>query len=266
MEGLARRYLKVAPLAFLPLAALYHLVDFRAGLAAAVVHLSLAFFGIRSRANAAPFSAARLPAVLLTAGGALVWAAGPAGPPDPRDVGVTTFNNTGLTIGFLLIVLGFIATETDAPSTQDDGVARIGHTLLLLGFLAWLVESGMGQAMYRSPYALTPVAEAPDWYATFSGLRTLVTKVVEGPIYLGEALLVYALARSGLIERRRAIAMAGSTLAQVPLSTLLFIPFGIPALMALVPYYVGLSLLSGRALRLGEGKADLVREGSFSSS
>ncbi len=251
IERLARRYLPFAPLAIIPLLGLYHLVDVRAGFVGGLVNLVVTLFGVRAATRSTSgddVGERRVAAALLVAGGAVVWMVGPSGPPDPANLAVLTYNQTGLTLGFLLIVLGATATAAALVERSERTIAAVAATAMVLGLIAWSLESGLGTAMlWRTPDALQPETQWPEWYGALYGFRLSLAKTSEPLMYAGEAGLAYALLRSGLLRRRGAFAMVAFALAEVPLTAALpTIPFGIPAFMALIPYYVGVSLLGSR--------------------
>jgi len=251
IERLARRYLPFAPFAIIPLLGLYHLVDVRAGVVGGLANLVVTLFGARAAARSTgrdAVGATPVAAALLVAGGGVIWMVGPSGPPDPANLAVLTYNQAGLTLGFLLIVLGATATAAALVERSERAIAAVAASTMVLGLVAWSLGEGLGTAtLWRTNYALQPETQWPEWYAALYGFRILLARTSESLMYAGEAGLAYALLRSGLLRRRSAFAMVAFALAEVPLTaTLPTIPFGIPAWMALIPYYAGVSLLGTR--------------------
>src|SRR5215469_16307281 len=112
MRRVGSMYLWFSPLAFVVLAALYHFVNFWAGLAGGVIHLALIAVGMHADGafkDRGLESGFMLGPALLVIGGAVAWATGPSGPPDAANVAVAEYNQAGLTLGFLVTLLGVAA-------------------------------------------------------------------------------------------------------------------------------------------------------------
>jgi hypothetical protein len=265
LQRFASRYLWFSPFAILPLAALYHGVTFWAGVAGGVVHLALIVVGMRAngafkhREDAPAFL---LGVILLITGGAEVWATGASGPPDPAHLNVAFFNQAGLTLGFFITLLGFAAMVPVLVSPRGRSLASVGFSCFFVMFVIWALESALGSAlriaMARSPLAgLTP-EQWPEPFLILRNLgRALFPAVAVGG-YLGGAILSEVSIDSGWVGRRAGRLMSiycvigivafplgqfvlprVSSVSEVPWFAWMLFPFLPPAMMCLVPYYVG---------------------------
>lgn len=261
-------YLWFSPLAFIVLAALYHAVSFWAGLAGGLLHLVLVVIGIHGRGpfkdkeNEAGFL---LGATLLVIGGALVWATGPSGPPSPANLPLTAYNNGGLTLGFFITLLGFAAVVPALASVRERAMASVGLLCFALMFVMWLLQSALGWVLFHSPLITMPREQRPEWLQILRQFGTSIAWRVGPTGYLAGAVEAEVAIRAGWVRRRvgRLMSIYGllGTIA-APISVLLVTPSEItsagelpkfawllfpylpPALMCLVPYYVGVLALA----------------------
>jgi hypothetical protein len=258
----ASRYLWFSPIAFfIVLAPLYHGVGFWAGVTGGVLHLALVAWGMHAnhaftgRDDAA---ALLLGPMLLIAGGAEVWATGASGPPTAAHPNVALFNQAGLTLGFFVTLLGFASMASTSVSNRGRAMTAMGLSCCSLMFVIWVLVSALGNVMAESPLALAP-AQQPEWFQILSQfLKWLIPAGAVGG-YLGGAMLSEVSILSGWVGRRTGRLMsiycligmfstpvglfllrpAGSSVSEVPRMVYVFAPFMAPAMMCLVPYYVG---------------------------
>lgn len=260
----ASRYLWFSPLAFIVLALLYHGVGFCAGVSGGVLHLALVAWGMHANhAFTAKDDAAGLALgpLLLVAGGAEVWATGPSGPPNPAHFTVTVFNQTGLTVGFFVTLLGFAAIAATSVSNRGRAVTAVGLVGLSLMFVIWVINAAFGIAAYQSPlYALTP-EQRPEGFQILRHFLDALLPVAAVGGYLGGALLARASIRADCVGRRAGQLMfiycligmfalplsqfllrpASGSISEVPRMAWVLAPWLPPAMFCLVPYYVGVA-------------------------
>lgn len=262
LERFASRYLWFSPLAFIVLAALYHGVSFWAGVAGGVVHLVLVMVGMhanhafRHQEDSPGFL---LGVMLLVLGGAGVWATGPSGPPDPAHLNVALFNQAGLTLGFFVTLLGFAAIVPGFTSNSERAMASVGFSCFAVMFLTWMLVSALGIAMLRSPLVALAPAQWPEEFQILRNFRNLLFPAVTVGGYLGGAILAEVSIRSRWVGRRAGRLMsiycaigifafplgqfllrpALNSTGEVPRIAWLLLPYLPPAMMCLVPYYVG---------------------------
>lgn len=262
-------YLWFSPLAFIGLAVLYHAVSFWAGVAGGVVHLALIVIGIQRVAhlkdteNGAGFM---LGAVLLVIGGAVVWATGPSGPPNPAHPAISVYNNAGLTLGFFITLLGFAAIVPALASTRAKAVGSLGLVCFALMFVMWLLYGALAWSLFNSPLSTLPSEQRPEWFQILREFASSIAWRLGAPGYLAGAMLAVMTICAGWVRRRvgrimsiycllGAIAapllsflVARSAIisrSQLPtLVLLLSLPYLPPAMMCLVPYYVGVLALA----------------------
>lgn len=259
----ASRYLWFSPFAVIVLALFYHGVGFWAGVTGGVLHLALVAWGMHANhAFTAKDDAAGLllGPMLLIAGGAEVWATGASGPPTAAHPNVAYFNQAGLTLGFFVTLLGFAAMAATSVSNRGRVRTAVGLSCYSLMFVIWVIFAALGNAMSQSPLALAP-AQQPEWFHILRNfLRWLLPPAaVSG--YLGGAMLSEASILSGWVSRRPGRLMsiycmigmfsaplgqlllrpAGSSVSEVPRMVWVLAPFMAPAMMCLVPYYVGVA-------------------------
>lgn len=261
LKRFASHYLWFSPFAFIVLAPLYHGIGFWAGVAGGVLHLALVVAGMHANhafTGGDDAAGLLLGPMLLIAGGAEVWATGPSGPPNLAHPNVALFNQTGLTLGFFLTLLGFAATVPASVSNRGRAIAAVGLSCFSLMFVIWVLHSALGIAMSRSPLvALTP-AQQPEAFQILRKFRYMLFPAVAVGGYLGGAMLSEVSIRSGWVARRTGLLMFVYCLIgmfALPLSQFLLRPAGLvsdvprmawvlapylpPAMICLVPYYVG---------------------------
>lgn len=273
----ASRYLWFSPLAIIVLAALYHGVSFWAGVTGGVLHLALVAWGMHANhvfSGRDDSAALLLGPMLLIAGGAEVWATGASGPPTAAHPNVALFNQAGLTLGFFVTLLGFAAMAATSVSNRGRAIAAVGSSCFSLMFVIWMLESALGIAMARSPLvALTP-AQQPEAFQILRHFRRVLIPVVAVGGYLGGAMLSEVSIRSGWVGRRTGRLMsiycmigmfalplgqflfrpAGGSVSEVPRMAWVLAPFLPPAMMCLVPYYVGVvGLHQAARMAIGPG-------------
>jgi len=258
----ASRYLWFSPFAFIVLALLYHGVGFWAGVTGGVLHLALVAWGMHANhafTGGDDAAALLLGPMLLIAGGAEVWATGASGPPNPAHFNVTVFNQTGLTLGFFVTLLGFAAMASTSVSNRGRAMTAMGLSGFSLMFVIWVINSAFGIAAYQSPlFALTP-AQRPEGFQILRHFLDMLLPVAAVGGYLGGALLSEASILAGWVSRRPGRLMSiycligtfalplsqfllrptGGSISEVPRMAWVLAPWLPPAMFCLVPYYVG---------------------------
>ena len=262
-------YLWFSPLVFIILAALYHAVSFWAGLAGGIMHLALVAIGIHARG---PFrdkdngTGSLLGATLLVVGGAVVWATGPSGPPNPAHPAISVYNNAGLTLGFFITLLGFAAIVPALASTREKAVGSLGLVCFALMFVMWLLYGALAWSLFNSPLSTLPSEQRPEWFQILREFANSIVWRLGAPGYLAGAMLAEMTICAGWVRRRVGRIMSiycllgtivapllsvlvarSATISRSQLSTLallLSLPYLPPAMMCLVPYYVGVLALA----------------------
>jgi hypothetical protein len=257
----ASRYLWFSPFAFIVLLLLYHGVGFWAGVTGGVLHLALVAWGMHANhafTGGDDAAALLLGPMLLIAGGAEVWATGASGPPTAAHPNVAYFNQAGLTLGFFVTLLGFAAMASTSVSNRGRAMTAVGWSCYSLMFVTWVIASALGNAMGQSPLALAP-AQWPEWFQILRLFSKWLIPATAVGGYLGGAMLSEVSIRSGWVGRRTGRLMsvyciigmfslplgqlllrpAGSSVSEVPRVVWVLAPFMAPAMMCLVPYYVG---------------------------
>jgi len=252
-------YLWVGPIALLPLAVLYHAVSFSAGLAGGMVHLALVAAGIHQNAlkHSDDARALLLGTTLLIIGGSEVWATGASGPPNPANLSVAVFNQAGLTLGFFITLLGLAATVAALSSRVARAVGAVAVSSFALMLVVWVLHASLGIAVYRSPIVNLPPAQMPEWFGILRDFMAISGFAVAIGGYLSGAAIAEAATRSGWVRRRAGLLMSvycligilafplsqslrtGNSIGDIPWLAWLMIPWLPPAMMCVVPYYVG---------------------------
>ena len=277
-------YLWVGPIALIPLAVLYHAVGFSAGLAGGIAHLVLVAAGIRSKLaqeyrDDAP--GLLLGTTLLIIGGAEVWATGASGPPNPANLPVAAFNQAGLTLGFFIVLLGLTATVAALPPNLARAVGAVAVSSFALMLVIWVLQSSLGIAVYRSPLVNLPPAQRPEGLGILRDFMVISGIAVPIGGYLSGVAIAEAATRSGWVQRRAGLLMSvyslvgilafplgqslrtGNSISDIPWLAWLMIPWLPPAMMCVVPYYVG---VLGLARQTERQAASLASEPAFSRS
>jgi hypothetical protein len=273
----ASRYLWFSPLAFIVLLPLYHGVGFWAGAAGGVIHLALVAWGMHAnhaftaKDDTAGFL---LGAMLLIAGGAEVWATGASGPPSAAHPNVALFNQAGLTLGFFISLLGFAAMAPTLVSNRGRAMAAVGLSCFFLMCVIWVIGTALGIPMRQAPLVAQTPAQQPEVFQILRSFRDLLLPAIAVGGYLGGAMLSEVSIHSGWVGRRAGRLMSiycvigmfalplsqflffpvGSSVSEVPRMVWILAPFLPPAMMCLVPYYVGvlgLRQAAGTAARPG---------------
>ncbi len=262
IRRLGSAYLWFSPLAaVVVLFGLYHGVNLWAGIAGGILHLSLVLLGMHANGafQRGEKSGVMLGPALLVIGGAVVWATGPSGPPTATNLTLTAYNNSGLTIGFLITLLGFAAIVPVLPSTRDRALGSVGLVCYALMFIIWLLESTLGWVLYSSAVTAVTGSPRPEWFQALGNLgRSLAWKGPPGGYLAGAAFAEVAI-HAGWVRRRAgrlmsiycAVGVLASPLPwiflpstatsrlEVPKAVMLAFPYLPPAMMCLVPYYIG---------------------------
>lgn len=259
----ASRYLWFSPFAFIVLIPLYHGVGLWAGVTGGVLHLALVAWGMHANhafTGRDDATALLLGPMLLIAGGAEVWATGASGPPTAGHPNVALFNQAGLTLGFFITLLGFAAMAATSVSNRGRAMTAVGLSCYSLMFMVWVIAAVLGTAMPDSLRALAP-AQRPEWFQVLGHFsKGLIPADAVGG-YLGGAMLSEVSILSGWVSRRPGRLMsiycmigmfalplgqfllktAGGSVSEVPQMAWVFMPWLPPAMMCLVPYYVGVA-------------------------
>jgi len=260
LKDISSQYLWFSPLAVIPLAALYHAVGFWAGVAGGMVHLALVVVGIHSQVTVKyreDTSGLLLGTTLLVIGGAEIWATGPSGPPDPANLSVAAFNQAALALGFFITLLGLAATVPALFSNRERALGAVAVSCFTLMLIVWVINASLGIAADRSPLTNLPAAQRPEAFGILRhfSIALMFPSAIGG--YLGGAAIAEAATRSGWVRRRVGLLMSiycligvlafpfsqslrtGSSIRDIPWLAWLMIPWLPPAMMCLVPYYVG---------------------------
>jgi hypothetical protein len=256
MQRVGSIYLWFSPLAFVVLAGLYHYVNFWAGVAGGVVHLALVALGLyqdgafKERRGE---SGSLLGPVLLVFGGALMWATGPSGPPDPAHLAVAQYTQLGVTLGFLVTLLGFAATVPALDSTRERALGSVGFACFALMFVGWWVDAAVRQMTLFSTFASMPHERWPELLQLFVNFSRLLLGIGLPLGYLAGAVFAGMAIRGGWVRRGAGLAMfiycwlgvpLSAVRSLIPVSSLSEMPVYLypylpPAMICLVPYYVG---------------------------
>jgi len=268
MQQVGSIYLWFSPLAFVLLAALYHGVNFWAGVAGGLVHLAFVALGLYQDGafqERRGESSSILGPVLLVFGGALVWATGPSAPPDPTYLAVAQYNQLGLTLGFLVTLLGFAATVPALDSTRERALGSVGLACFALMFVGWWVDAAVRGMMRGSTFIGKPHERWPELLQLFSNFSRLLLGLGLPLGYLAGAVFAGMAIRGGWVRRGAGLAMFVYCWLGVPLSAvrslipvsslsempLYLYPYLSPAMICLIPYYVGVLRLKKQAVPTG---------------
>jgi len=256
MHRVASTYLWFSPLAFIVLAGLYHGVNFWAGVAGGLVHFALVVIGMHADGAFKPRggrSGFMLGPALLVLGGAVVWATGPSGPPDPAHLAVAEYNQAGLTLGFFVTFLGFAAMVPALASTRERAPGSVGLACFALMFVAWWVDATVRSVVRRSPFISMPREQWPELLRLFLNFSQSVLGIGLPLAYLAGAVFAGMALRAGWVRRGAGRLMLIYCLLGVPLSAVrIFLPVAHlsdmpfflypylpPAMICIIPYYVG---------------------------
>jgi hypothetical protein len=238
-------YLWIAPLMIVPLWYAYHLIGLRVGIACAAVHLVLLALGMWARGmlNGQDLTNTYgLARVLLTAGGGLVWALGASGPPRHADITLAFYNNIGLLSGLFVILLGIGAFKDELLSEKRGALASVGHVSFIVSFVVWALECFLMWVMLSAPAGGLPKAQRPDWFQAVGGVFEWIDSVRLCSVYIASAAFVAAGLLTGRINRWGAWVMLIFSFLGVGFGAVDAIPFFIPAVTAVVPYFLGVTL------------------------
>jgi hypothetical protein len=236
-------YLWIAPLAMAPLWFIYHRNGLTAGIAAGALHLLLTLAGMSASgmlAGKALASSYGLSRALLTLGGSLVWMVGAAGPPHRRDGLMAFYNNVGLMTGIFVLLLGVTALKKELEK-ENGALAAIGHTCFSTSFGIWVIESFLIWVMLTAPAAGLPDAAKPDWLSAILPVWNGIDSLRLATVYLGSAAVAGSLVAARRIHRGVGWTMIAFSLAGVVFGLRQDMPFFIPAVTCLVPYFIGLT-------------------------
>jgi hypothetical protein len=127
------------------------------------------------------------------------------------------------------------------------------------------VESAAGFALYSTRFITMPRAQSPDWFQVLQSLNERLIVAIYGAGYLAGAVAAEIATRATWVGRRAGRLMVLSaaigavssgplrvllipsgitSLSQLPASAWWAMPFLPPAMMCVVPYYVGVSSLA----------------------
>ena len=253
-------YLWFSPLAVVVLFGLYHGVNLWAGVAGGAVHFALVVLGMQACGafQRGEESGLMLGLALLVIGGAVVWATGPSGPPNPANLTVAAYNNAGLTLGFFITLLGFAAMVPALPLTRDRTVGSVGLVCFTLMFIIWLLLSALGFVLYSSPLINMTAAQRPEWFQFLRDLGASLAREAGPGGYMAGVAFAEVAIRAGWVRRRAGRLMSVycavgvlaaplsfifiptvASISESPRTALLFLPYLPPATMCLVPYYIG---------------------------
>lgn len=264
MRRVGSIYLWFSPLAFVVLAGLYHLVNFWAGVAAGLIHLALVAVGMHADGafeDRGSESGFMLGPALLVIGGAVVWATGPSGPPDPEHLAVAEYNQAGLTLGFLVTLLGVAATVSAFASTSERAPGSVGLVCFGLMFVAWGADTALHSVLWKSAFIRMPRERWPELLRLFLNFGQTMLGIGLPLGYLAGAVFAGMALRGGWVRNAAGLAMLIYCFLGVPLSAVrIFTPVGRlsdvpfylypylpPAMICLIPYYLGVIRLKKQA-------------------
>jgi hypothetical protein len=238
-------YLWIAPLLFIPLWFVYHKLGLCAGIVGGTAHLIVMAFGMWARGMfkwgdvPTAYGLARL---LLTGGGAIVWVMGAAGPPRPNDITLAFYNNLGLIAGFFATLLGLTALKTELEREKRGALAAIGHASYSFSFVVWILMSFLIWGKLRTPEVALPEVQRPDWLLFISHVDLWVWSVMLVSSYIAGAAFASAGILTSRIARWPGRLMLIFSLLGVILGIPRLVPFFVPAVTCIVPYFLGLTL------------------------
>ena len=246
LRRLASAFIWFAPLLIItPLWFVYHKLGLPAGVAGATAGLIVMAFAMWARGMfkwedlPTAYGLARL---LLVGGGAIVWVMGAAGPPRRRDVTLAFYNNFGLIVGLFVILLGFAALKAELQKEKRGALAAVGHASFSISYVVWILQCCMIWAFLRAPAMGLPKAQQPDWllftFPVWDHLDSL--RLVSA--YLASAAFASAGILTGRISRWPGRLMLAFSLIGVMFGIVQAMPFFIPAVTCIVPYFLGLTL------------------------
>jgi hypothetical protein len=244
MRRALSNYLLIAPLLFPPLYFVYHFLGLKVGIAAGALHLVLIALAMRARGL---FKRDELPTaygltrVLLIGGGAVVWATGASGPPSWRDPTLGFYNNIGLTTGFFVTLLGLAALKIELQSERKGTLAALGYTAHLMFLVTWFMVSMLIWSEMGEPRMA--VHDPVDWLLFIFRIHDRLPSWIAAFGYLAGALCAGAALMTGRVGRRLGTVMIVFSLLGVAFGIAQMMPFLIPAVTCLVPYYLGTQLL-----------------------
>jgi hypothetical protein len=246
LRRIASAYLWFAPLLLMtPLWFVYHKIGLPAGIAGAAAGLILMAFAMWARGIfewedlPTAYGLARL---FLVGGGAIVWVMGAAGPPRRHDVTLAFYNNWGLLVGLFVILLGFAALKTELQTAKRGALAAVGHAAFSVSYFVWVLQCCMIWAFLRAPAMGLPKPQQPDWLLFVYPVWEQIDSLRLVSVYLAGAAFASAGILTGRINRWPGRLMLGFSLIGAIFGIPQAIPFFIPAVTCIVPYYLGLTL------------------------
>jgi hypothetical protein len=246
LRRIASAFIWFAPLLIMmPLWFVYHKLGLPAGIAGATAGLILMAFAMWARGMfkwedlPTAYGLARL---LLVGGGAIVWVMGAAGPPRRRDVTLAFYNNFGLILGLFVILLGFAALKAELVKEKRGALAAVGYASFSVSYVVWILECCMIWAFLCAPAMGLPKAQQPDWLLFIFPVWDHIDSLRLVPAYLASAAFALAGILTGRINRWPGRLMLAFSLIGVMFGIAQAMPFFIPAVTCLVPYFLGLTL------------------------
>jgi hypothetical protein len=243
---MASAFIWFAPLLIItPLWFVYHKVGLPAGIVGAAVGLILMACAMWAHGMfkwedlPTAYGLARL---LLVGGGGIVWVMGAAGPPRRHDVTLAFYNNFGLLVGIFVILLGLAALRTELQKEKRGALAAVGYASFSISYVVWVLECCMIWAFLRAPAMGLPEAQQPDWLLFVSPVWEHIDSLRLVPAYLASAAFVSAGIFTGRIDRWPGRLMLTFSLIGVMFGIAQAMPFFIPAVTCIVPYFLGLTL------------------------
>lgn len=243
---MASAFIWFAPLLIMaPLWFVYHKLGLSAGIVGATAGLVLMAFAMRARGIfkwedlPTAYGLARL---LLVGGGAIVWVMGAAGPPRRRDVTLAFYNNAGLIVGLFVILLGLAALKEELQTEKRGALAAVGLASFSFSYVVWILQCCMLWAFLRAPAMGLPEAQQPDWLLFISPVWEHIDSLRLVSAYLASAAFASAGILTGRVHRWPGRLMLAFSLIGVMFGIAQAMPFFIPAVTCIVPYFLGLTL------------------------
>jgi hypothetical protein len=130
----------------------------------------------------------------------------------------------------------------DHPAPGDRALAVVGFTCFLVAFTLWTLQSLVLWARLAAPQFNEPSLR-PDWLVFALDFQSRMIALIPGAGFLATVCCALAQAARGRLMRTPGRLMLAFGLFGIPLGAAGILPFNIPAMLAVVPYLLGVNLL-----------------------